>query len=50
MTTYNFGAHFKSIINLNGSYYGFDDMKNDLEETKQNHFVSSCFYYLSNSL
>ncbi len=27
MTTYNFGAHFKSIINLNGSFYGFDDMK-----------------------
>jgi hypothetical protein len=29
ITTYNVGAHFKSITNLNGSFNGFDDMKND---------------------
>ena len=50
MTTYNVGAHFKSIVNLNDCFYGFDDMKNGLEETIQKHFVSSCFYYLSNKI
>jgi hypothetical protein len=50
MTTFNVGEHFKAIIKLNESFYGFDNMKNGLEETIQKHFVSTCFYYVSNKL
>ncbi len=48
MCAYLVGAHFKSILWLNEIYYYFDDMDNNLAKMVPKHFVSSCFYNLSN--
>jgi hypothetical protein len=47
MCTYLIASHFRSIFSINNRFYGYDDMKTELDSNIIKHVVSSCLYCIS---